>query len=66
MATAMYPKLAVDGIFGSVTIKALQMYLKHKAGTYRHTTDGQFGYYTALALQYWLSNMGYYHYAIDG
>lgn len=63
---AMYPKLVIDGSFGPVTIKALQMYLKHKASTYRHTTDGQFGYYTALGMQHWLNNRGYYNGYLDG
>ena len=63
----LYAKLAVDGNKGPVTVKALQVLLKHH-GYYKRACDGVWGYYTALALQHLLRNTGFYTkaYLLDG
>ena len=58
-------KLLVDGIFGTVTCKALQTRL-HALGYYNGIIDGVFGPMTAKALQAYLAKLGYYKMAIDG
>lgn len=58
-------KLLVDGIFGTVTCKALQTRL-HALGYYNGLIDGVFGPMTAKALQAYLAKLGYYKMAIDG
>lgn len=58
-------KLLVDGIFGTVTCKALQTRL-HALGYYNGLIDGSFGPMTAKALQRYLAKLGYYTMAIDG
>lgn len=60
-------KLAVDGIFGVNTARALQTRLA-KAGCYSREIDGDWGYYSRLALQQYLRGKGYYGtgYLLDG
>lgn len=60
-------KLAVDGIFGPNTVKALQTRLK-QAGAYEGGIDGDFGTWSKKALQSYLRGKGYYtsSWLIDG
>lgn len=61
-------KLAVDGVFGTLTCRALQEALQ-RHGYYRgYWLDGEFGHYTKLALQNYLRNLGYYgtYWLLDG
>lgn len=60
-------KLAVDGIFGVNTARTLQTRLA-KAGCYMREIDGDWGYYSRLALQQYLRGKGYYGtgYLLDG
>lgn len=60
-------KLAVDGVFGALTIRELQTRLK-KSGCYSGGIDGDFGYYSRLALQQYLRGKGFYTtaYLLDG
>ena len=60
-------KLAVDGVFGALTIRALQTRL-HDAGCYMREIDGDWGYYSRLALQQYLRGKGFYgkDYLLDG
>lgn len=60
-----YKDLAVDGKFGSVTAKAVQI-LMSQIGLYERAIDGDAGKYTWEAVQEWLNGLGYYHRAIDG
>lgn len=53
-------KLVVDGIFGEMTIMALQRQLQKRGFYTDYTIDGDFGYYTKSELQYYLSKLGYY------
>jgi hypothetical protein len=57
----------VDGVKGPTTITAWQKLLK-RYGYYKRTTDGTWGYYTALAMQAWLRKKGTYtkKYKLDG
>lgn len=59
--------LVVDGVFGVNTIRALQTRLA-AAGCYMGGIDGDFGYYSKLALQQYLRGKGYYTsgYLLDG
>lgn len=61
-------KLAVDGIFGPLTIMALQRCLQSHGYYKGYLIDGDFGYYTKLALQKYLRRKGYYTdaYLLDG
>ena len=61
-------KLQVDGIFGVNTCKALQTSLQSH-GYYRgYIVDGDWGYYSKLALQQYLRKLGYYgnYWLLDG
>lgn len=60
-------KLATDGVFGPLTKRALQTRLK-AAGCYMREIDGDWGYYSRLALQQYLRGKGFYttDYALDG
>lgn len=61
-------KLVVDGIFGVNTCKALQRALQSH-GFYRgYLIDGEWGYYSKLALQQYLRKLGYYgnYWLLDG
>ena len=61
-------KLHVDGIFGVNTCKALQTSLQSH-GYYRgYLVDGEWGYYSKLALQQYLRKLGYYgtYWLLDG
>ena len=61
-------KLHVDGIFGVNTCKALQTSLQSH-GYYRgYLVDGDWGYYSKLALQQYLRKLGYYgtYWLLDG
>lgn len=53
-------RLIVDGVFGQLTIKALQECLQ-KRGYYKgYLVDGDWGYYSKIALQQYLRALGYY------
>ena len=60
-------KLDIDGIFGVNTARTLQTRLA-KAGCYMREIDGDFGYYSRLALQQYLRGKGFYTtaYLLDG
>ena len=60
-------QLYVDGIFGPHTVRVLQTRLQ-TAGCYNGLVDGDFGYYSKLALQRYLRGKGYYTtaYYLDG
>lgn len=58
-------KLLIDGVFGKITVKALQESLASK-GYYDGLVDGMFGPMTATALQRYLAKLGYYTRAVDG
>lgn len=61
-------KLHVDGIFGPNTCKKLQTALQSH-GYYRgYLVDGEWGYYSKLALQQYLRKLGYYgtYWLLDG
>lgn len=60
-------QLAVDGVFGVNTARALQTRLS-KAGCYMREIDGDWGYYSRLALQQYLRGKGTYtkDYLLDG
>lgn len=60
-----YKDLVVDGDFGSVTVKAVQI-LMRAIGKYRRAVDGDWGKYTKAAVQEWLKGLGYYKRAVDG
>jgi hypothetical protein len=67
MSAPLYSKLKLDGIFGSVSIRALQTYMSAKQNTYPYAQDGYFGYYTVLGMQKWMQKRGYYKgYWLDG
>lgn len=67
MAATLYSKLALDGNFGPVSVRALQTYMSAKQGTYPYLQDGEFGYYTVLGMQKWMQKRGYYvGYWLDG
>ena len=53
-------KLAVDGVFGTLTVKALQESLQSHGYYKGRSVDGGFGHYTKLALQQYLRKLGYY------
>ena len=53
-------KLVVDGVFGELTIMALQRQLQKRGFYTDYTIDGDFGYYTKSELQFYLSKLGYY------
>lgn len=55
----------IDGDFGPLTKTELQKYLRYGVGTYQRNCDGDFAYYSALALQTHLKNLGYYFYTTD-
>lgn len=64
-----YGALHVDGLWGKKSVKVMQKFLKHVAGTYAYDIDGYVGYYTARGMQLWLRQHGYYRagsYVIDG
>lgn len=58
-------KLVVDGVFGSVTCRALQTALQAK-GYYKAAIDGVFGPLTKRAYQQFLRDKGFYNGVIDG
>lgn len=61
-------KLVVDGVFGYMTISALQSALQ-KRGFYKgYIVDGDWGYYSKLETQKYLRKLGYYGtgYLLDG
>ena len=60
-------KLGIDGIFGYKTARVLQTRLT-AAGCYMREIDGDWGYYSRLALQQYLRGKGYYGtgYLLDG
>lgn len=57
--------LAVDGVFGTLTKKALQTSLQKK-GYYKGAIDGIFGTMSTKALQSYLRKLGDYQFAADG
>lgn len=60
--------LGADGIFGTKTCKWLQTALQ-KRGFYKgYLIDGEWGYYSKLALQQYLRKLGYYtsYWLLDG
>ena len=61
-------KLVVDGVFGSVTCRALQEALQRHGYYKGYLLDGEFGHYTKLALQNYLRKLGYYgtYWLLDG
>lgn len=60
-------KLLVDGYFGPVTIKDLQLTMQFYGLYQGYLIDGDFAYYTKLELQKYLQRKGYYQgYLIDG
>lgn len=60
-----YKDLRVDGDFGPVTVKALQIVMR-AIGTYSRAVDGKFAKYTKRGVQKWLADLGFYRRAIDG
>lgn len=62
------PNLLVDGVFGKLTIKALQTALQLHSFYRGYYIDGDFGYYTKLELQKYLRYLNYYtkDYYLDG
>lgn len=65
---ALYPGLAVDGNFGTVTQKAFQLHLRSQ-GYYSREIDGQFGKQSIIALQKMLKAQrptNFYNGLIDG
>lgn len=60
-----YKDLAVDGVFGSTSVEAVQI-LMSQIGLYERAIDGDDGKYTWMAVQEWLNGLGYYDRAVDG
>lgn len=63
-----YKDLVVDGVFGKKSVEAFQIVMR-AINKYNRAVDGEFGYYTVLALQKWLRGLGYYpatKYKLDG
>jgi len=60
-----YANLRVDGDFGPVTVKAVQI-LMTAIKKYSRAIDGDWGRYSKIAVQDWLKDLGYYKRAVDG
>lgn len=60
-----YADLRIDGDFGPVTVKAVQI-LMRAIKTYTRAVDGDWGRYTKIAVQEWLKGLGFYDRAVDG
>lgn len=60
-----FAELYVDGKFGPVTVKAVQV-LMRAINTYSRAVDGDWGKYTQTAVQEWLKGQGKYKRAVDG
>jgi len=60
-----YANLRVDGDFGPVTVKAVQI-LMTAIKKYSRAIDGDWGRYSKIAVQNWLKDLGYYKRAVDG
>ena len=64
-AITVYPVLLVDGVFGPVSVRALQTLLA-SVGYYKGLIDGVYGPITVYAVQAWLAKRGYYGGIVDG
>ncbi|MHC6175481.1 M15 family metallopeptidase [Glutamicibacter sp. X7] len=63
-----FKDLAVDGVMGKQTVKAVQIVMT-AIDEYHRAIDGKAGYYTWAAVQNWLRGLGYYpqdQWRIDG